>query len=350
MKRIPGSAIKFGVFAMASVLVAALMATLIGNLSFTPSNSYSALFTDATDLNPGDPVRLAGVEVGQVQSLALMDVGESRYAKVTFSVNQSVPVYRGAELQLRYVNLIGNRYLAIVESPGSAATLPPGGTFGVDQTKPALSLTALFNGFQPLFAALKPDQVNQLSLEIVQTLQGEGGTLQQLLANTAALATTIANSDTVIGQVIDNLTAVLTTVDQRDSALTSLIGQFRALMSGLATNSDTISTSLPSLSTLLADTSGLISAARPPLAADVGGLNSLAGQLAQTKGTLDQVLQETPSRLNTFTRLADYGSWFNFYLCGADARISLLGQAIQLSTPVGVAANERDTVCAQGGS
>ena len=39
----------------------------------------------------------------------------------------------------------------------------------------------LFNGFQPLFEALSPDDVNQLSGEIIQVLQGEGGTVDSLL-------------------------------------------------------------------------------------------------------------------------------------------------------------------------
>ena len=48
----------------------------------------------------------------------------------------------------------------------------------------------LFNGFKPLFTALDPEQVNQLSFEIIQVLQGQGGTVESLLASTASLTTT----------------------------------------------------------------------------------------------------------------------------------------------------------------
>lgn len=349
-KPIPASAVKVGVFTVVTVAIIGLIGTVIGNISFAPAHSYSALFSDAAELNPGDEVRLSGVVVGTVRSLELAPVGGRRLAKVTFDVNDPVPMYRTARLQLRYANLVGRRYLAITENPGSGATMPAGGTFGVEQTRPALNLTALFNGFQPLFTALNPDQVNQLSFQIVQTLQGEGGTLRALLANTAALTTTLANKDAVIGQVIGNLTAVLTTVDQRDTALTSLIDQFRQLMQGLADHKDEIDTSLPSLAALLGSTNDLLTSVRPPLRADIHGLDGLAGQLSASNGALDQVLRETPGRLNAYSRVGGYGSWFNFYLCSADARVSLLGQAIQLATPVGVQAHERDTVCAKGGS
>ena len=60
-----------------------------------------------------------------------------------------------------------------------------------------------------------PKDVNKLSYEIIQVLQGEGGTIDSLLAHTASLTTTIAGKDEVIGQVIDNLNAVLDTVNAR---------------------------------------------------------------------------------------------------------------------------------------
>jgi hypothetical protein len=44
----------------------------------------------------------------------------------------------------------------------------------VDHGQSALDLTVLFNGFKPLFAALSPKDVNELSGEIISVLQGEG--------------------------------------------------------------------------------------------------------------------------------------------------------------------------------
>ena len=78
----------------------------------------------------------------------------------------------------------------------------------VSRTAPAVDLTALFNGFKPLFQALTPADVNKFALEIIQTLQGEGGTVDSLLTQTASLTNTVADRDAVIGQVIDNLITV----------------------------------------------------------------------------------------------------------------------------------------------
>ena len=50
------------------------------------------------------------------------------------------------------------------------------------QTFPAVDLTVLFAGFEPLVQGLQPDELNNLSLDIIKTLQGEGGALESLLA------------------------------------------------------------------------------------------------------------------------------------------------------------------------
>lgn len=347
MRRPPGSVVKLGVFAAVTAMAAAVLASIVGNISLVPTRSYSAVFSDALGMNAGNDVRIAGVVVGHVQDIELVG---GRHAKVTFDVDRKVPVFQNARIEARYADLVGNRYLAIVEEAGDGARMPDSGTFPIGQTKPALNLTALFNGFQPLFTALSPDDVNQLSHQIIQTLQGEGGTLTALMRSTAELTNSIADRDAVVGRVVRNLTTVLSTLDKRDRKLTSLIDRFRDLMTGLAADRDVITTSLPAMAKLLDAGSGLLRDVRDPLKDDVALLGSAAGKLAATNGTLDEVLRQLPDKLNAINRTASYGSWFNFYLCSADVRLGLLGQTVTLETPASVTANERDTVCAGTGS
>src|SRR2546430_1456039 len=92
--------------------------------------------------------------------------------------------------------MVGQRYLALDRGTGPATpALAEGAEIPLDRTTPALDLTDLFNGFKPLFQALSPNDVNQLSGEIVRVLQGEGGTVESLLAHTGSLTTTLAGRD-----------------------------------------------------------------------------------------------------------------------------------------------------------
>ncbi|WP_246383426.1 MCE family protein [Nocardioides stalactiti] len=334
-------------FTAVTVLLIALLAVVIGNLSFAPSRTFRAHFVDATGVHEGDRVRLAGVEVGRVEGVELVTSESRRVAEVSFTVREDVPVYADAELYLRYENIVGQRYLLIEERPGDRAEMRPGATFGTDQTTPALNLTELFDGFQPLFRALEPDQVNAFSYELVRALQGEAATYETLVESAASVTSDLADRDEVIGRVVDNLDELAGTVAARDEELTDLIRNFRALMSGLAQDRDVIDASLPQLADLLDSTTQTLSILRDPLDVDLAALRDVAGALSADRGALDASLQRLPRKLRALARTASYGSWFNYYACGIDLRLELLDGTVDLSSPR-LPANESATVCGGG--
>lgn len=312
------AAVKLGIFAVTTTLATGLLAMAIGGIDFRASHAYRAIFTDVSGLVAGDDVRIAGVVVGEVTGISLHGRDQ---AEVSFTVQASRPLAVSTRAVIRYQNLVGERYLEITEGKGPSKQLPPGGMLPVAQTDPALDLTVLFNGFKPLFQALDPEQVNKLSHEIVAVLQGEGGTIRSLLANTASLTNTLANRDKVIGEVIDNLNAVLATLDERDERLSTLVVQLQKLVSGLAADSEAIGDSLSQINALTDSTASLLKQARPSLRADIRELGELSKNLNQNSEVIDDYLARLPGKLNAINRTASYGSWFNFYLCGFDASL-----------------------------
>jgi hypothetical protein len=132
----------------------------------------------------------------------------------------------------------------------------------------------LFNGFRPLFQALDPESVNQAAFEVVQVLQGEGGTIESLTQKTASLTNTLADKDEVIGRVIDNLTAVLATVDDRGTELSDLIVQLRRLSAASAEDREVIGASLDGINELTGATADRSSDVREPLRQDITELRT----------------------------------------------------------------------------
>jgi phospholipid/cholesterol/gamma-HCH transport system substrate-binding protein len=319
--------IKLAVFVVVTLFLTVVLASTIGSFGISNTRSYKALFTDATALEKGDDVRVAGVKAGQVTGIKVVSDPTStdgaKVAQVSIAVASNVTIHQGSELlQLRYRNLVGQRYIAL--TPGSVGPeVQKGETIPLSQTKPALDLTLLLNGFKPLFRGLTPEDVNRLSYEIIQTLQGEGGTVDTLVAHTASLTNTIADKDAVVGSVIDNLDTVLTTVAQRDGELSDLVVQLQRLVSGLAQDRHAISDSLQGIDDLATATIGLLHPARPLIQADVQQLGKLTKVLSDTRDTIDKELKILPVKLNQIIRTATYGGWFNFYLCAGDGHIIL---------------------------
>jgi phospholipid/cholesterol/gamma-HCH transport system substrate-binding protein len=317
--------VKLGIFAVVSLLVTGLLAVIMGNFGFGSQTAYQAIFSTASMLQKGDDVRVAGVSVGEVEDVEHYDRTE---ALVTFKVSSDVPLTTASRAEIRYLNLVGDRYLALEEgADADAEPLESGATIPIDQTKPALDLTVLFNGFQPLFQALNPQQVNDLSMNLVQVLQGEGGTVQGLLAKTASLTNTLADRDQLIGRVVDNLTQTLQTVDSRHQQLSDLVVGLKNWMADLARDRNVIGSSIDNVSDLTVVVADLLRQGRPLVKSDVAKLRKLAGLLNQPQNSanLEDLLDRLPESMTDQTRTGTYGSWYSYYVCGFSGRITLPG-------------------------
>jgi len=321
-KRTASDLTKLLIFIVVTTLATGVLVITIGNLSFGGSKDYQAEFVDATGVVKGDDVRIAGVKVGTVKDIQIVD---RTRAMVTFSVQDDTALSKATHANIRYRNLVGQRYISLTPEIGDSGTLPEGGTIPVSQTSPALDLTVLFNGFKPLFQALSPSDINQLSYEIIQVFQGEGGTLEGLLSHTASITSTLADRDKVIGSLIDNLNQVLDHIGDRDDQLTQLIKTFRTFVGGLKNDRQAILGSLDQISQLSVQTADLVSGIRHPFVDDIHQLRTVAGNLDRGKSELDRALQVLPIKLNKVGRTAIYGSWFNFYLCHFQGRVRLPG-------------------------
>ncbi|WP_326569718.1 MlaD family protein [Amycolatopsis rhabdoformis] len=323
--------VKILVFAAVTVLLTGVLAATIANTNFGTTSGFAAKFTDASGLQPGDDVRISGVKVGQVDAITV-EQGDQNLADVRFAVDDTYRLPALTTATIKYRNLVGQRYLSLGTDVTGGGVLADGATIPPERTKPALNLTVLFNGFKPLFQALDPKEVNQLSAEIIQVFQGEGGTITSLLAHTASITTSIAGKDRVIGQVIDNLNQVLGTVNARGPQLGDLIDQTQRLVSGLAEQRKPIGDAVGALGELTDATSGLLADARPAVKDDVAALGTLSKNLGDSDQLLDHLLQVLPGNLEKFTRTLSYGSWFNYYLCGIEGTVGI--SSLDVTLPI----------------
>jgi phospholipid/cholesterol/gamma-HCH transport system substrate-binding protein len=333
MRGLVAPLIKLIIFVLVTVLAMAVLALTIANTNFTSTDDYRARFVDATSLNAGDDVRIAGVRVGQVKSVSIVD---KHNAEVAFSVDKSVKVPSSVRAALRYRNIVGQRYLELDQSPGGDpnAVLKPGDTIPMEHTTPALDLTKLFNGFQPLFQALSPNDINQLSFEIVQVLQGEGSTINSLLGHTASLTSKLADKDAVIGKVITNLNSALGTINAHGPQVSQLIVTVQRLVSGFNQDRKPIGDAISTIGDLATTTSGFLQEGRKPLKDDIAQLGVLSKTLNKNQPTVEHFLQYLPGKVNRISRAGSYGSWFQFFNCQLRVKASLPGVIPETTLPV----------------
>src|SRR6201998_2621654 len=203
--KITGTVVRLGFFSVVLLLFTAMIIVVFGQMRFDRTTGYTAEFTNISGLRTGQFVRASGVEIGKVSSVRLVDGGKR--ARVDFSVDRSVPLYQSTTAQVRYLNLIGDRYLELKrgEGEGSDRILPSGGFIPVSRTSPALDLDALIGGFKPVFKALDPEKVNTIASALITVFQGQGGTINDILDNTAQLTNQLGERDQGIGEVTKKL-------------------------------------------------------------------------------------------------------------------------------------------------
>jgi len=316
--RIRAEATKLAVFVAFGAAMAVVLYLTLAQSTVGPSNSYSAIMTNVSGLKSGDVVKIAGVRVGQVDGL---DVLPGNQIKVRFHVSTGQHLSDQTHVTVRYLNLLGDRYLELSQPPGVGHPLRAGGTIPASRTTPALDLDVLLNGFRPLFQGLEPQQVNELATGLINTLQGQGGTLQAVLTKTASFTNDLADRDKAIGSLVTNLDVVLSSLDAHDTQLRTAITQLRTLVGGLAADRDPIGSSLGDISRLAGTLATLFAQAKDPLAGTLAELDGVSATLNRNSAKVNQTLHLLPDAYNRLDRVASHGSFFNFYLCSVQVLV-----------------------------
>ncbi len=328
VKQIRITAVKFFVFAVASVMAFMLIYNTMQDAVDGKQVDYHAIFSDVSGLRVGDNVRVAGVQVGKVESIEV----KGRQAEIGFTLRETQPLLDTTELVIRYQNLLGQRYMSLIQGPKRGTKVPPGATVPINRTSGGFDLTGLLNGFRPLFDVLKPEDVNQLAKTIVQVLQGEGGTVEQLLAETTKLTNFLADRDDIFNQVVTNLTPVLQNLDGQGDAINTTVSELNSLMTGLASQRQTIGESISQLSMLINQTSDFLVDARAPSVQLLKSLRAVAGMFAANLEALRGGIQGFPKILNALGRAGSYRNALNVYVCRIGIKLGGVDAYLPLQT------------------
>jgi len=329
--KMTGTLVKLGIVSLVLISFTALITVVFGQMRFDRTTTYSAEFNNVSGLRSGQFVRASGVEIGKVKDIQLVDGGHR--VRVDFNVDHSVPLYQSTTVQVRYLNLIGDRYLEIKRGDGEGADrlLPAHGFIPLSHTLPALDLDALIGGFKPLFRALDPDKINNIATSIITDFQGQGGTINDILDQTAQLTSHIAERDEATGEVIKNLNIVLDTTVKHRKDFDQTVDNFEKLISGLNDHADSFAAGIANLSNGAGTVGDLLADNRTLLHKTLNYLEPIQQPIIDQRDLYDDQIKRTPIGMNIVgNAVGNYGDWVNFYLCD----LTLKTNGLQAGGPV----------------
>ncbi|MFI9503423.1 MCE family protein [Nocardia sp. NPDC052566] len=331
----------FGLFALVSVLVTAVIWNTLARPVSGATNTYTAIFSDVLGLREGDDVRIAGVRIGKVGPVEL---DRDNNARVTLLVQRDQRLYHNSKALVRYQNLIGRRYIALTRAEGGdAGPLPAGAEIPLARTEPSFDISTLLNGFQPLFQVLTPQQVNNLSETLIQALQGDGVSLSAFITQAATLAADFRRRDALLGDVIDNLSGVMAGLARRGAELETLVTQTRSLIGGLYEQGQSLQRSTVQIAAATSSLVDMFGKVQPKLRTAQTATRDALTLLLDNGAKLDQAAIDLPAILSDAGRFSSEGAYTKAYVCRLD--ISLYNVLFPRGLISQIGGNGQSAVC-----
>jgi phospholipid/cholesterol/gamma-HCH transport system substrate-binding protein len=237
------TALKFGGFVLVCLSFTLYLAFTIGNISIRDplARDYYTLnanFDDVTGLLPNDNVKIAGVVVGKVKSIKVVD----GRARVSFSVKKSISLGDDTTAAVRWRNLIGQRYVYLYPGRNTVTRLVDGKD--IKATESVVDLGELFNRLGPIVGALDSRQINDFLDTITQALDGNQDKLGKAIDDLGVLMKGLGTRDASIGRLVENLNTVAGVITNRDQQIRVMLDNLVLISSTFSANTQILDTAL----------------------------------------------------------------------------------------------------------
>lgn len=304
--------LKLGVFTIFTIFITFWLASVIGKLSpFTDTYQINAKFTDATGILNGDPVKIAGVEVGKVVGFEVVG-GE---ANVALEIEEYVDLPSNSLIEIKFLNLLGQRVVNIIEPEDpSSEQLADGSEIPVTNTRPALDLSVVFNNLRPLIQSTNPEEINTVSRAILAVFKGREGDLAGILGNVGELTKTLADRDQRLARLVGDLDQVTAILNDQKSNISDSLDEFTQFMETLADLTPQLERTIDNLTNASGRFGNLIERNRENIEQDLSDLAVLLNIVNENLGPLDRIAKNLKEVLMSTARSHHYGKWYNLYV------------------------------------
>jgi phospholipid/cholesterol/gamma-HCH transport system substrate-binding protein len=271
--------------------------------------TYSAYFTEAAGLQPGNPVRIAGVTVGRVTGVSL--AGDR--VLVSFKVkNAWVGDASTAGIDIQTV--LGDKYLAL--DPQGRAAQDPGQTIPATRTTSPYDVTQAFGGVGQDISQINTKELAKSLETIAVTFRNSPPYVHTAIRGLAALSRSIASRDAQITSLLAGTNKVTGQLSSQDSRFKTLLSDGNLLLTELRDRQQAIHDLLIGTQQLSVQLSGLVSDDSATLGPALRALSQVTAVLEANQANLDKALSLTGPYYRLLGNALGNGRWFDVYVCG----------------------------------
>ncbi|MBX9359750.1 MCE family protein [Streptomyces sp. WAC04114] len=270
--------------------------------------TYSAAFSEAGGLKPGDEVRIAGVKVGKVEEVDL--AGD--HVEVTFKVKGDPEVGSETGASIRVKTILGAKYLAL--HPKGPGRLKPGSEIPLRRTVSAYDVVQAFSDLTTTTEEVDTQRLAKALDTISTTFQDSPEEVRASIKGLSRISRTVASRDKALRGLLDHANGVTGVLADRTGDFTALVEDGDKLFKEISKRRTAIHKLLKSSAALGIQLSGLVEDNREEIGPALKGLNTFVRMLERNQASLDRSVALLAPYVRVFTNTLGNGRWFDAYV------------------------------------
>ena len=270
--------------------------------------TYSAAFTEAGGIKPGDEVRIAGVKVGQVEDVGL----QGDHVRVAFRITGDPRFGTTTGAAIRVKTILGAKYLAL--QPAGPGRLPPGSEIPLSRTVSAYDVVQAFTDLTQTTEQIDTGRLATAMDTVSAAFQDSPADVKAAIRGLSDLSVTIASRDAALRDLLQHANGVTKVLATRSHQLTTLVNDGDLLFQALDTRSQAIHDLLRNAAALGIQLSGLVTDNRAQLGPALSRLNAVVAMLKRNQTALDRSIALLAPYFRVFTNTLGNGRWFDGYI------------------------------------
>lgn len=270
-------------------------------------STYTAYFSEAAGLKPGNEVRIAGVKVGQVDSVEL----DGDRVDVSFRV-QDAWVGNNSSASIQIKTLLGQKYLAV--EPRGDEVLGPKDPIPLERTTSPYDVIDAFSDAATTIEGIDTDQLASSFETLSQTFSETPADIRASLDGVSRLSQTIASRDTELQRLFEATGATSKVLADRNEEFNRLISDAGPLLDELNNRQESISQLLTGTQRLSQQLTGLVRDNEAQITPMLEQLNGVIDILNENNDALARGLQLYAPFVRLYSNVVGNGRWLDITL------------------------------------
>lgn len=302
---------------VAVAVVSLALVTALGLLAFNAGNlpvigggtRYTAEFSEAAGLRPGNEVRVAGVKVGEVTGVRL----DGAKVAVAFRVRRTW-IGDASTAAIAIKTLLGDKFLAL--DPLGARPQDPGRRITLGRTTSPYDVTRAFEDLAGTVGRIDSAELAASLDAISTTFSGTAPSVRRALDGVSALSKTVSSRDAELARLLAGTRQVTGTMAGQSANVEALLRDGNLLLGEIRRRREAIHALLTGTRALSQQLTGLVDDNQRQLGPALRALGRVTDLLLENQDDLDRALKTAGPYTRLLGNTLGNGRWMDGYLCG----------------------------------